>query len=230
MWSAISNFGDAALTLPLAATCCLWLAIGGSGWRAAWTWLGLLAAAALLVGATKILYAGCGVEWRAIDFRVISGHTMLAAGVWPMACMLGTDGSGRPLASRLALACGFVLATAITTARAFDRAHSVSEVIVGLAVGALVTVCFLRWRGVPSVVPGRRPYALASLLLVSVAMYGQHAPIQRAIQKYSPYLCRGAASTSASLVLCPIFTGALLHPWRWPPWPLAGARHARAIQ
>ncbi|MCC4596045.1 phosphatase PAP2 family protein [Xanthomonas campestris pv. phormiicola] len=189
MWSALSNLGDAALTLPLAALCCLWLAIGGGGARAAWTWLGLLAAAAALVGATKILYAGCGVEVRALQFRVVSGHTVLAAVVWPMAFMLCLGGRYAP---RPALVCGFALAAAIAAARVFDRAHSVSEVIAGLLVGALVGACFLRWRGVPGVMPARRPYAIASMLLVCLAMYGQHAPIQGAIQKYSPYLCGGA--------------------------------------
>jgi membrane-associated phospholipid phosphatase len=189
MWSALSNLGDAALTLPLAAICCLWLAIGGGGARAAWTWLGLLAAAAALVGATKILYAGCGVQVRALELRVVSGHTMLAAVVWPMAFMLCLGGRHAP---RPALACGFALAAVIATARVFDRAHTVSEVIAGLLVGVLVSVCFLRRCGVPGVLPARRPYAIASMLLVCLAMYGQHAPIQSAIQKYAPSLCGGA--------------------------------------
>ena len=59
MWSEISNIGDAALTLPIALTCAAWLAL--TDWRLAARWGVLLAAGMGLVGATKILYAGCGI-------------------------------------------------------------------------------------------------------------------------------------------------------------------------
>lgn len=89
MWSAISDLGDAALTLPLSAACCAWLLRASPERRYAVSWLALLAAGMLVVGLTKILYAGCGVQIRAIGFRVVSGHTMLASAVWPMALLLG---------------------------------------------------------------------------------------------------------------------------------------------
>ncbi|WP_267125900.1 phosphatase PAP2 family protein [Xanthomonas sacchari] len=186
MWSAISNFGDAAMTLPLALVCALWLALGSAGWRAAATWLGLLASAAALVGATKILYAGCGVELRALQFRVISGHTMLAACVWPMACMLCLRARPRP---RLAIACGFAIASVIAIARVYARAHSLSEVAAGVVVGATTTACYLQWRGAPQLAARLRMYAIVSVVLVGALMYGRHAPIQHAIQTYSPALC-----------------------------------------
>ncbi|MET0549409.1 MAG: phosphatase PAP2 family protein [Xanthomonas sp.] len=186
MWSSISNFGDAGMTLPLALACGLWLALGGSGWRAAGTWLGLLATAAALVGATKILYAGCGLELRALQFRVISGHTMLAACVWPMVCMLCLRARPRP---RLAVACGFAIASVIAIARVYARAHSLSEVAAGVVLGAVATACYLQWRGAPQLAPGRRGYVILSMALVCLLMYGRHAPIQHAIQAYSPALC-----------------------------------------
>ncbi|MBB6366992.1 membrane-associated phospholipid phosphatase [Xanthomonas sacchari] len=186
MWSAISNFGDAAMTLPLALVCAVWLAQGSGGWRAAGTWLGLVATAAALVGATKILYAGCGVELRALQFRVISGHTMLAASVWPMACILCLRARPRP---RLAVAGGLAIASVIAIARVYARAHSLSEVAVGVVVGAATTACYLRWHGAPQLPARLRVYAILSVGLVAVLMYGRHAPIQHAIQAYSPALC-----------------------------------------
>ena len=83
MWSEISNIGDAALTLPIALTCAAWLAL--TDWRLAARWGVLLAAGMGVVGATKILYAGCGIELARFDFRVISGHTMLSTSVWTVA-------------------------------------------------------------------------------------------------------------------------------------------------
>lgn len=188
MWSAISNLGDAAMTLPLAVTCCAWLAMSLSGWRAALAWLTPLCAGMLLVGLTKILYAGCGLEIPAIAFRVISGHTMLAAAVWPMAFLLASRSeSGRD--TPVALIPGFLLAALIGAARVFDQAHTTSEVIAGWAVGAVVTVIFVHRKDAPALPSRLRPFAIVSMLLVSAAAYGHHAPIQAAIESYSPVLC-----------------------------------------
>ena len=80
MWNAISDFGDAAVTLPLAVGCAIWIA--SSDRRLAAYWLIFLAAGVALVGTTKILYAGCGIQINEIGFRVVSGHTMLSSAVW----------------------------------------------------------------------------------------------------------------------------------------------------
>ncbi|AGK46345.1 PAP2 superfamily protein [Burkholderia thailandensis MSMB121] len=186
MWPAISDLGDAALTLPLCAACCAWLVHSSPERRYAVAWLALLAAGMLVVGLTKILYAGCGVQIRAIDFRVVSGHTMLASAVWPMALLLGLPW----LRSNAALAAGLALAALIGTARVFDEAHTVSEVIAGWALGTLVTLSFVRWKAAPVMSRRLWPYACASLLAVLAIAYGRHAPIQAAIELYSPFLCR----------------------------------------
>ncbi|AHI65602.1 phosphatase PAP2 family protein [Burkholderia thailandensis] len=185
MWPAISNLGDAALTLPLSVACGAWLVRSSPERRYAVSWLALLAAGMLVVGLTKILYAGCGVQIRAIHFRVVSGHTMLASAVWPMALLLGLQW----LRSDATLAAGLALAALIGTARVFDDAHTVSEVIAGWALGALVTLSFVRWRGAPAMSRRLRPYAFASLLAALAIAYGRHAPIQTAIEQYSPFLC-----------------------------------------
>lgn len=150
------------------------------------SWLALLAAGMLVVGLTKILYAGCGVQIRAIDFRVVSGHTMLASAVWPMALLLGLQW----VRTDIALTVGLALAALIGTARVFDEAHTASEVIAGWAVGTLVTLSFVCWKGTPAIAPRLRPYASVSMLAVLAIAYGRHAPIQSAIELYSPFLCR----------------------------------------
>lgn len=192
MWPAISDLGDAALTLPLAVVCCAWLAVSLSGWRAVVMWLTPLAAGMLMVGVTKFLYAGCGVQFPAIGFRVISGHTMLASAVWPMAFLLALRSGAASEASigtRAALVSGFGLAALIGTARVFDKAHTLSEVIAGWTLGMAVTFLFLCWKETPLLSARLRPYAIVSLVAVSAAAYGHHAPIQEAIDSYSPALC-----------------------------------------
>ncbi|MBU9296689.1 phosphatase PAP2 family protein [Burkholderia multivorans] len=189
MWLAIGNLGDAALTLPLAAVCFAWLTRSLYGWRIALWWLMLSGAAMLLVGLTKVLYAGCGLEIRWIDFRVISGHTMLAATVWPMACLLLLHDGWR-VHTGAALLPGFVLAATIGVARVHVDAHTASEVIAGWMLGVLVTMLLLkRWKDAPILPPWLRPLAAISMLVASGIAYGRHAPIQAAIDRYSWLLC-----------------------------------------
>lgn len=188
MWTSISRLGDAALTVPLAAVCSAWLATSMHGWRIAVSWLMLLGGGMLAVGLTKVLYAGCGIEIRTIHFRVISGHTMLAASVWPMAFLLALH-DGWHVRAHIALLPGSALAAAVATARVFDHAHTVSEVTIGWIIGMLIMVTLLRWKAAPVLLPWRRSPAAASMLAVSSIAYGYCSPIQAAIENYSPLLC-----------------------------------------
>jgi hypothetical protein len=145
----------------------------------------------LLVGATKILYAGCGVELRPINFRVISGHTMMSSCVWTVAFMLLCQ-ARRSGHVGLGLFAGLLLGAAIGTARVFENAHSVSEVIAGWALGSGLALCFARVCAKAMMTP-RRPLAAGMvLLMVSTVAYGHHAPFQSAIERYSPWLCNRA--------------------------------------
>ncbi|REG45593.1 PAP2 superfamily protein [Paraburkholderia sp. BL6669N2] len=139
MWNAISNFGDAAVTLPLAMGCAIWIA--GSDRRAAAYWLISLSVGMAVVGATKILYAGCGIEISEIGFRVVSGHTMLSSAVWTTCIALVLRSAGRSSAGiTLGLAGGAI----IGAARVFEEAHTVSEVIAGWAIGSAVALFLVR--------------------------------------------------------------------------------------
>jgi membrane-associated phospholipid phosphatase len=191
MWNVISNLGDAALTLPLALACGLW--VGISNWRVAARWILLLGGGMLLVGTTKILYAGCGVELRPINFRMISGHTMMSSCVWAVAFMLLCQGR-RAGPIGLGLCAGLLLGAAIGTARVFENAHTVSEVIAGWALGSALALCFARICAKAMMTP-RRPLAAGTvLLMMSTVAYGHHAPFQTAIERYSPWLCHRTLS------------------------------------
>ncbi|MBZ5788782.1 phosphatase PAP2 family protein [Burkholderia contaminans] len=188
MWAAVSDLGDAAMTLPLAVVCIAWLTRSTAGRRHAASWALMLAAGMALVGATKMLYAGCGIQIRPINFRVISGHTMLASAVWPMACMLVLSSGVQPRAST-SLSLGLALGALIGVARVFDDAHTPSEVVAGWLVGSAVALAFAWRHGAPRIDARYRALVAGSLLAVSAIAYGRHAPIQAAIELYSPFLC-----------------------------------------
>lgn len=185
MWSAIGNVGDAALTLPIAAVCTTWLSLTDS--KLAWRWNVLICAGMALVGATKVLYFDCGVEIRPLDFRVISGHTALATSVWTVAiALLGHNFIDRARAGAVA---GLFLGVLTATARVFDHAHSVTEVIIGWLLGAVMALVFVnafKRANVRLVLPSAAPCVL---MLIACAAYGHHLPIQSMIERHSAGIC-----------------------------------------
>jgi membrane-associated phospholipid phosphatase len=187
IWNAISNVGDAALTLPVAIACAIWLTL--SDRELARRWVILLAVGTALVGATKILYVGCGVQFRPLDFRMISGHTALATSVWTVMFALLYRSAGGNV--RAGAATGLAIGALTAVARVFDEAHSPSEVVAGWLLGATVSLLFVR-----TLHRSRARIVLSSVgacalaLVVGVA-YGHHAPIQDMIEDYSPGVCTG---------------------------------------
>ncbi|MDR5814313.1 MULTISPECIES: phosphatase PAP2 family protein [unclassified Caballeronia] len=187
LWT-LSNLGDAALLLPLALVCALWLR--SVDLRLAIRWAVLLTLGMGLVGLSKVLYAGCGVEISAIQLRMISGHTMLAASIYTVAGGLLFGGLGGAW-YRLGALGGLALAAAIGASRIIQDAHTPAEVVAGWLLGALVAGLLLT-RVFDQ--PRKMPRALAAgvgLLAVSSIAYGHHAPFQRMIEHYSWWLCQG---------------------------------------
>jgi membrane-associated phospholipid phosphatase len=184
IWNVISNFGDAAVTLPLAIGCAIWIA--ASDRQVAAYWLIFLSVGAAIVGATKILYAGCGIEIREIGFRVVSGHTMLSSAVWTTCIALFLRRAGlTSVGVTLGLAAGAI----IGAARVFEEAHTVSEVVAGWALGSAVALVFVRLLEKSRLKLRGTSVAAASLLLVSGVAYGHHAPFQSLIEQYSAGIC-----------------------------------------
>ncbi|KAK47629.1 phosphoesterase PA-phosphatase [Caballeronia jiangsuensis] len=187
LWT-LSNLGDAAFLLPLALVCALWLRTVDA--RLALRWAILLAIGMALVGLSKILYAGCGLEIAAIQLRMISGHTMLAASIYTVAggLLLGGFGGGW---YRWGAAGGLALAAAIGASRIMQDAHTPAEVVAGWVLGAVIATLFLvRVFDQPRKMP-RALVAGCGLLAVSSIAYGHHAPFQRMIEHYSGWLCQG---------------------------------------
>lgn len=183
----ITNLGDVALTIPIAAGCAIW--VRATDKREALVWIALLGSALALVGVNKILYAGCGLEIRSLEFRVISGHTMLTSAVWGVTFGL-LAGSWRADWYGLGAAAGLVLGALIGFCRVVQDAHTPIEVVAGWFLGSGVALIFLRrFFGQPRKMTGSL-FAGLGLLAVSTIAYGHHAPVQQILAAYSPWLCR----------------------------------------
>ncbi|NRO96183.1 phosphatase PAP2 family protein [Paraburkholderia sp. NMBU_R16] len=186
LWYSITRLGGAGLTLPLALTIALWLALGYT-WRLALAWLGLLAGAVGIVALTKIAFLGWGVGVRAWDFTGVSGHAMLSTAVYPVGIFLILL-PARAQVRIAGIAIGLAAGVAVGLSRVVLDAHSPSEAVAGCGVGALVAVLFARyaWNARPgklSVVP-----VAVSLLMLAVALHDVRVPTQRWITHVALHL------------------------------------------
>ncbi|MGV3345097.1 phosphatase PAP2 family protein [Enterobacteriaceae bacterium LUAb1] len=141
-WKTLTYFGDSMLLLPTAAII-MWLLAWKSNQRlTAWYWAGLFCLTGIIVCLSKLAFMGWGIGNVRLNFTGFSGHTALAAALWPVMFWL-VSGQLSPLLRLLLILCGYFLATLIGLSRLHLNAHSDSEVIAGLILGMLLSAAFL---------------------------------------------------------------------------------------
>nr|WP_232519246.1 phosphatase PAP2 family protein [Caballeronia insecticola] len=161
---------------PLALIVAAWLAIGYR-WKYAFAWLGLLGAASVAVALSKIAFIGWGIGVRDIDFTGFSGHALMSTAVLPVAIFVALL-PARGAVRACGVAVGLLIGAGVGMSRVVLNAHSVSEVVAGCALGAVVALAFVRiaWRAeAGKLAPA--PVA-ASLAAVVVALHGVPVPTQ----------------------------------------------------
>ena len=182
-WIAFTWLGDSGLLLPMAVLITLWLAASRRTWPTALLWLVLFGAGSMAVLVSKLAFMGWGIGNARLDFTGFSGHSALAASIWPVALWLLASRARHRI--RVALVFfGWALAGGIGLSRLALDAHSPSEVISGLALGWAVGAAFLvlqRRQGHPSV---RGTLVAVSLMLVAaLGDPGVPAPTQHLLER-----------------------------------------------
>lgn len=176
-WVHVTALGDSAVTLPCIGLIALWLLLAAPTRTLVWRWLLLVAAVAGLVAVSKLAFMLWGVSLPGLDFTGLSGHSAMAALVWP--CLGGLlAGRGGTAWRCSGVLLGLLLALAIACSRVVLHAHSVSEMVLGASVGAAFSLGFLRlhWRDWRLPWPTYR--VLLPLLLVLATVYGRRFPSQ----------------------------------------------------
>lgn len=141
-WTTLTYFGDSMLLLPTAIIIALFLPWKSDNRRTVWYWLGVFGLTGLIVCVSKIAFMGWGLGIEHLDFTGFSGHTALAATLWPV--MFWLLGGRLPLALRLLLiAVGYALALLVGASRLMLNVHSQSEVIAGMILGLMISSLFL---------------------------------------------------------------------------------------
>ena len=161
----MTDFGDAAVLLPLAAAMLLWLLVCAS--RSAIWWVVSVGFCVGLTALLKVFFYGCP---PAPDMRSPSGHTafgMLVYGAIAWAAAMPGRGLRRLMA--IGIGAGFVLTIAIS--RLLLDAHSPPEVGLGLVIGG-ASLGLFAWNYRRSPAPQVWPLLVAAGLLMTL-LHGQ---------------------------------------------------------
>lgn len=184
-WHWLTFFGDTMLLLPCAVIIVALLLWKAETRRTSLQWLLLIGAAGAVVIVSKLAFLGWGIGSRAYDFTGFSGHSALSASIWPVLIWILASRASRRF--RLAaVACGYLLALAIGVSRVILHAHSVSEVIAGLALGFAISTSFLlmqysRGTRIRHLSAGQLTAVL--LLPLLLVMQGKKAPTQDLLER-----------------------------------------------
>ncbi len=184
-WHWLTFFGDSMLLLPCGIIIVVLLLWKADTRRTSLHWLLLFCGAGGIVIVSKLAFMGWGIGSRALDFTGFSGHSALSASIWPVMIWILASRSSRRL--RLAaVAGGYLLALIIGVSRVVLHAHSVSEVIAGLALGFAISTSFLmmqysRHTRIRHLSAGQMSAVL--LLPLLLVMQGKKAPTQNLLER-----------------------------------------------
>lgn len=180
-WQWVSFFGDSTVLLPSAAAVFMVLFLRRPSRQIAWQWGLLFGITGAIVSASKLAFMGWGIGIRELDFTGFSGHTALSTAFWPIFLWL-LCARGSIALRRIAMVMGYLLAGLVGYSRLAIHAHSLSEVIAGLLLGACGSSLFLLLqRNSSRVVDAQLSWGgVLSLIIIPVVLLntGTKAPTQ----------------------------------------------------
>ncbi len=181
----LTDFGDQAVVLPLAAAIAVTLVLLG-WWRGAIGWLVAVPATLGIVLSLKIIVYACHALLPHWGVNSPSGHTASATVVYGgLLALLGerSPGGTRTLRHLLLLALAAVLLALVFGFTRVDLgAHTVPDVLVGGAVGVGGALLFVTLAGQPPA--GFRRWALGAVVLVTAILFhGRELHAEETIQR-----------------------------------------------
>ena len=187
-WYAVTRLGEAQILLPAFIAGALWLAFarpaGARGRMAqgnahahdhparqsALRWVAAIFATTVVTTLSKVAFLGFGFGIAALDFTGFSGHSMYATSILPVLAAIVGGKRGAIV--------GLLLSLLITYSRVDLGAHSWSEALSGLALGAAAAWWTLAdYLAHPGAV--RAPWWLPVLLAVWLTLLPMRAPPSR---------------------------------------------------
>lgn len=181
IWNFITDFGDSAVTVPLALLILVFLFAAGRQ-RLALGWALAIGGCVVVIGALKLVFGACGHALTVVDLISPSGHTAMSTAVYGSLALL--VGARLPTGQRWTiLAAAGVAIVGIALSRLALHDHSRSEIALGFAVGAVFVAAFravLRRYPAPALPLG---WILLSGGALVVVMHGTRWLIEPAVHR-----------------------------------------------
>lgn len=175
LWSLPSALGNSALILPLAAGVLALMAATPEGRRGARRWLAAMAVFFATAALIKIAFYGWGIGIHALRLASPSGHATLAMAFWPVFLGLLVSPS-RTGWRHAAVAAGVGLGLLCSLSRVATNAHTLSESVVGAALGGCVVLATLK--SVRDVhLPSARVAVTGAVLLAALVLWSRSHPL-----------------------------------------------------
>ena len=187
-----TDFADQAVLLPILALVAVLLGAQRQ-WRVMTAWVVSISGVCAVVLVLKIAFYSCGWAWPALDadaadLRSPSGHTAASAVVYASLLVLLLPGTRRAAILTASIGSASV-AAAIGATRIGLAAHSLSEVVVGAAIGITGALAFALLAGGRIPRSTGRPILVASLV-AAILLHGRHLPAEAAIQGHGTVILR----------------------------------------
>jgi membrane-associated phospholipid phosphatase len=193
--NAVTDFGDLALMLPLAAVVLLWL-IGVRAKSSALWWIAALMLCGGGTALLKIYFFACPPT---PDLHSPSGHASLSTLVYgALGLIIARETQG--WRTIMVLGAALTAMLAIAASRIALNAHSLVEVLLGLAIGLMALGLFasgyLRHRPLQA----RLPALLLVVALAATTLHGSNLRAEELLHALSDYLQVGAVGCAKALL------------------------------
>jgi membrane-associated phospholipid phosphatase len=133
IWSFVTDFGDSAVTVPLALLTLVFLVSAGQQWLAL-GWVLTIGGCAAAIAMLKLIFGACGPLLPLAPITSPSGHTAMSAAVYgSLALLLGARLSPRGRAALNIVAWLGIVGIALS--RVALHEHTPAEIAIGLIVG-----------------------------------------------------------------------------------------------
>jgi membrane-associated phospholipid phosphatase len=186
IWRFLTDFGDTAVTVPLAILV-TGVLLAAKEPRLAVGWAVAIVGCATATAALKLAFTVCGVPLGGSRLFSPSGHTAMSIAVY--GGLAAVVGFSLERTARVALLVGAgILTLGIALSRVIVGYHTPIEVVIGLAVGfaALGAIVAMAARYRPSRLP--IAWLIAGMLAVFVLFHGERWPAERALHRLSAWL------------------------------------------
>jgi membrane-associated phospholipid phosphatase len=186
IWSFVTDFGDTAVTVPLAVMVTGFL-FAAKQPRLAIGWALVILVCAGVTGAVKLAFTVCGYPLAGSGLMSPSGHTAMSIAVYGgLAAIVGSSLGAPARAALIAAAAIFTIGIALS--RTIVGSHTPIEVAVGLVVGvaALGPMIAVVARYRPEHLPIH--WLAAGALVVFVLFHGTQWPAEGMIHRVASWL------------------------------------------